>query len=157
MTEQTPAPTSDEGLMAAIAHFFGLLVAFIVWITQKDKSRFVRFQAIQAIAFDLVVSGFMFIVVCYSLVLVLGLLALGIGDIALFGSTNNPMAEPFKMILALMSAIPFLIPCIILPVMSIIFITRLIATTQTFQGKDFRYPWLGNLIERYQDNKTETV
>jgi len=48
----------------------------------------------------------------------------------------------------LMSAVPILIPCIIFPLMAIIFVARLIATIQTFQGKDFHYPWLGTLIER---------
>lgn len=38
--------TSDEKLMGALAHFFGPLVAVIVWITQKEKSPFVKFQAL---------------------------------------------------------------------------------------------------------------
>jgi uncharacterized Tic20 family protein len=152
MTQQPLAPTSDEGLMAAISHFFGLLVALIVWATQKDKSRFVRFQAIQAMAFDLIVSVAVFLIVGCMMVAIFGVLALGIGDIAIIGSQSNPTAEPFRTLIALMTAVPLLIPCIIFPVVGIIFVARLIATIQTFQGKDFHYPWLGSLIERYQEH-----
>lgn len=43
----SPETSSDERLMAAVSHLFGLLVAIIVWATQKEKSIFVRFQAVQ--------------------------------------------------------------------------------------------------------------
>jgi len=148
MTEQTLAPTFDERLMAALSHFLGFFIALIAWATQKDKSRFVRFQAIQAMAFDLVVSVITFLIVGCMMVMIFGVLVLGVGGIALIGYQNNPTAEPLGILVALMTAVPFLIPCIILPLMGIIFIARLIATIQTFQGKDFHYPWLGALIER---------
>src|SRR4030042_4711528 len=148
MTQQPLAPTTDEGLMAAISHFFGLLVALIVWATQKEKSRFVRFQAIQAMAFDVVISVIIFITIGCMMVLMFGVMALGVGGIAFFGSQKNPTGDPVGIFIAMMTAVPFLIPCIILPLMGIIFIARLIAPIQTFQGKDFHYPWLGALIER---------
>ena len=149
MTEQPLAPTSDESLLAAISHFFGLLVALIVWATQKDKSRYVRFQAVQAMVFDLVVSVIVLLTVGCMMVLIFGVLALGIGDFALIGSQSNPTVEPFRVLISMMTAIPLLIPCIMVPVIGIIFLARLIATIQTFQGKDFHYPWLGKQIERF--------
>lgn len=148
MTEQPQALTSDKSLMAALSHFLGFLVALIVWATQKDKSRFVRFQSVQAMAFDLVVSVIVFLAVGCMMVLIFGVLALGVGDIALISSQNNPTAEPFRVFTSLMTAVPFLIPCIMIPLAGIIFVARLIATIQTFQGKDFHYPWLGALVER---------
>ena len=153
MNDKPQTPTSDESLMAAISHFLGILVALLVWATQKDKSRFVRFQSIQAMAFDLVVSIFVFLVVGGLLVLIFGLIALGIGDIAIMGSQNNPTAEPVRAFIALMTALPFLVTCFLIPMAAIIFIARLIATIETFQGKDFHYPWLGNLVERSMNSK----
>lgn len=150
MTEQASTPTSDESLMAAISHFFGWLVALIVWATQKDKSPFVRFQAIQALAFDLITTVVVFLLVGCMMVTILGVLGLGIGDIAILGSQGNPTTEPVRTVIALMTAVPLLIPCIFVPITGLIFIARLIATIQTFQGKDFHYPWLGALVERYQ-------
>jgi uncharacterized membrane protein len=38
------------------------------------------------------------------------------------------------------------------PVIGIIFLARLIATIQTFQGKDFHYPWLGRLVEQFHEH-----
>jgi uncharacterized Tic20 family protein len=152
MARQQLAPTSDESLLAAISHFFGLLVALIVWATQKDKSHYVRFQAIQAMAFDLLITVAVFLIVGCMMVFIFGVLALGISDIAVFGNQGNPTAEPFRTLIALMAAVPILIPCIIIPFTGIIFVARLIATIQTFQGKDFHYPWLGSMVERYQEH-----
>jgi len=152
MIENQQTPTSDESLMAAVSHFLGFLVALIIWATQKDKSRFVRFQALQAMAFDILVSVIVFLVVGCILALTLGLLGIGIGDIAILGSQNNPSAEPFRVIIALMTSVPLMIPCTVIPLIGIIFVARLIATIQTLQGKDFHFPWLGNLIERSMEH-----
>jgi uncharacterized Tic20 family protein len=148
MTDQTQPRSSEENLVAALSHLFGFLVALIVWATQKDKSHFVRFQAVQAMAFDLVISGIILLTVVSMVLLIFGFLAIGIGDLALFGSQNNPMAEPFRVMISLMTAIPFLIACSMIPLVSTITVARLIATIQTFQGKEFRYPWLGAFVER---------
>jgi len=148
MNNQAVNPTSDESLMAAISHFFGFLVALIVWATQKDKSRFVRFQSIQAMVFDICVSVIMLVVVGVLMILVFGVLALGVGDLVILGSQSNPTEGPIRAVVALLTGVPFLLPCIIVPVGIAIFIFRLIATIQTFQGKDYHYPWLGKQVER---------
>jgi hypothetical protein len=103
-------------------------------------------------AFDLFVSVAVFLIVGCMMATIFGVLALGIGNIAIFGNQGNPNAEPFRTLIAMLSAVPLLIPCILIPVVGIIFVARLIATIQTFQGKDFHYPWLGSLIERYQEH-----
>jgi uncharacterized Tic20 family protein len=147
MTSQTNNPTTDESLLAAIAHFFGLLLAFIVWVTQKDKSRFVRFQSIQAMAFDLLVYGVMLLLIGLAMCLIFGVLAIGVGDIALFGSQGNPTAEPVRTVIALLAATPLLFPLIFLPLSGLIFIFRLIAAIQSWQGKNYHYPGLGKWVE----------
>ncbi len=148
MNNQAISPTSDENLLAAISHFFGLLAAFIVWVTQKDKSRFVRFQSIQAMAFDVSVSIMMFVFAGLLMAFVFIVLAVGVGDVAIFGSQANPTVEPVRTVEALLVAVPFLFPCILIPIALVFFVFRLIATIQTFQGKDYHYPWLGALVER---------
>ena len=58
----------EERLMAALSHFFGMLVALVIWITQKDKSNFVRFQALQAVGLDailMVVTLLLHRVLCF--------------------------------------------------------------------------------------------
>ncbi|MGE5124026.1 MAG: DUF4870 domain-containing protein [Acidobacteriaceae bacterium] len=152
MTDQPEFPTSDERVMAALSHLLGFLVALIFWAFQRDKSRFVRFQSLQAMAFDLLVSAISILVIGGIITLAFGVVAVGIGDLAIFGSQNNPVVEPFGVLLAMMTALPFWIACIAIPLAGVIFVARLIATVQTFQGMDFRYPWLGNVIERSLDH-----
>jgi len=51
---------SDDKLMSLIAHLviiipnIGLIAPIVIWVTHKDKSKFVRYNAIQAIFFQLV-------------------------------------------------------------------------------------------------------
>jgi len=152
MSQQSLANSSDESVLAAISHFFGWLVALIVWATQIDKSPYVRYQSMQALAFDLITGIAVSIVFGCMSVLIFAVLGIGIGDIAIYGNQANPLAEPIRIVVASMAAVPLLIPCMIIPLVAIIFIARLIATIQTLQGKDFRYPWLGKLVERYQQS-----
>jgi uncharacterized Tic20 family protein len=152
MSQQSLAYSSDESVLAAISHFFGWLVALFVWATQKDKSPYVRFQSMQALAFDLITSIAVSIAIGCMAVFIFIVLGIGIGDIAIYGNQANPLAEPIRTVVAAMAMVPLLIPCIIVPLVAIIFIARLIATVQTLQGKDFRYPWLGTLVARYQQS-----
>ncbi len=148
MSESTITPTTDEGLLAAISHFFGLLVALIVWATQKDKSRYVRFQAIQAMAFDVLVSFVMLLIIGIIITLTFAALAFGVGDIAILGSQANPTAEPARTLVAWLTATPFLVVCMVVPLALILFVVRIIASVETLQRKNFRYPWLGAWIEK---------
>ncbi len=62
MTEQIsmPAPSQNDKIMAALAHIsavlplIGVIAPTIIWATQKDKSEYVAFQALQAVAYQLV-------------------------------------------------------------------------------------------------------
>jgi len=147
MTDQVLVPTSDDTLLAAISHFFGLLVAFIVWITQKDRSRFLRFQSVQAMAFDLIVGVVILLLAGIFACVIFGALALMVGVIASLASQGNPSAEPAVILVALLVATPLFIPIIFIPIAIIVLIFRIIATIQTFQGKNYHYPRLGKWVE----------
>jgi uncharacterized membrane protein len=148
MTVQPLPHTSDENLLAAISHFFGFLVALLVWAFQKDKSRYVRFQALQAMAFDVLVSVITVLLAGCFILLIAAILGISIGDIAIFSSQNNPTAEPVRMLVALLGGIPFLGFCLLFLIVAVISIARLVATIQTFLGNDFHYPWLGDFVAR---------
>jgi uncharacterized Tic20 family protein len=149
MNEQAQyTPTSDDRLLAGLSHFMGLIVALIVWATQKDKSPYIRFQAIQAMAFELVVMIVIFVVVGCSMVGFFGLVALTTGGVFLAENSQNlpPDSIPF---FSLMFGVPFFIPCLFLLVFTPLFVLRLIAAISTFQGKNFHYPLLGNWVENF--------
>ena len=138
-------PTSDERLMAALAHFLGAIVALIVWAIQKDKSRFVRFQALQALAFDALVVAFSLLLsFCTVAVVFAGIFVL------LFGVTNDPAsAEDFQYFFLFPSMMPFGIFILVLPFSLTIFVIRLIATLSVLSGRNFRYPILGRKVEAF--------
>ena len=58
-SEASTTGVKDENLMAAIAHagiLITVIVALIIWLTQKDKSKYVEFQAKQALVYQLIVA-----------------------------------------------------------------------------------------------------
>jgi hypothetical protein len=48
-----------------------------------------------------------------------------------------------------MSTLPVMLPCVILVFAGVVMGFRLVAAIQTFQGKDFRYPWIGGQVDRF--------
>ena len=71
-------PTSDERLLALLSHLSvfmgGIILPLIIWATQKDKSKFVRFHSLQAIFYQLALAG---IIILFVIVLVIILFASG--------------------------------------------------------------------------------
>jgi uncharacterized Tic20 family protein len=140
-------PTSDERLMAALAHFFGLVVALIIWLTQKDKSRFVRFQAMQAVAFDVAVVVIIFVMVGCLAAFIIGGAALGTAGAAAAASAGDD-GSLAGLFLSLTFAIPFIGNCVIILLALGLVVARIIAAVNVFQGKNYHHPWLGAQVEK---------
>jgi uncharacterized Tic20 family protein len=144
----SPVVSSDERIMAALAHIsamlptIGIIAAIIIWVTQKDKSRYVYFQALQAIVYHLVlILGWFLTVGCYMLS--------AFGVIA-FTPLANDSSVPFLMGGMLL---PFLVIGLAVLLWLAYIIYAIVATVLTFQGKEFRYLVIGNLIERAMQAK----
>ena len=146
MTEQTvPMPTSDERLLSAIAYFFGIIGAVFVWILQRDKSRFVRFHAAQALAFDFVVT--IFTMVFFSCFF--GLMFAGMFGAMLTASNTSSPSESFPLFIIFPTIMPLAIFACIFPFTLLLMIIRIIAAVSVLSGHDFRYPWLGRQVEKF--------
>ena len=146
MTEQIfNTPTSDEKLMSAIAYFFGIFGAIIVWILQKDKSRFVRFHATQALAFDFIVTvttGVIFF--CIFGVMFVGMLG------TMFTTINSSSpSEGVPLFILFSTMMPFTIFTCVFPITIILTIIRVVAAVSVLNGRDFRYLWLGKQVEKF--------
>ena len=146
MSEHTSIETtSDERLMSAVAHFFGLLAALIIWALQKDKSKYVRFQAVQAIAFDFAM------VVLSSIVsfCLMGVMFLGIAGSA-FAIVNSPSPEDVSPLIIVMSSMfPFGIFICLFPYSLVLLLVRALAAGSVLAGRDFRYPVLGKWVRNF--------
>lgn len=152
MTENTNnETTSDERLMSAVAHFFGLLPALIIWALQKDKSEFIRFQSVQALAFDFAVA----ILGGVISTCLLGVLFLGIAG-SIFAVPNNPSPENIAPIFVILPTMfPFGIFICILPYSLLLLIARSVAAAAVINGRHYRYPILGNWVENFLSDHSQ--
>ncbi len=96
--------TSDEKLLALLSHlsilFGGLLVPFIIWMTQKDKSNFVRYHSLQAIFYHLSFTVIlMFIIFFMVFVMIISGAGLGIFADAHNSGSNEELPGLFIMLM----------------------------------------------------------
>jgi uncharacterized Tic20 family protein len=135
---------TENRLLAALAHGsivtqgIGVLVGVVVYITQRDKSRYVAFQGLQAAVFQLI-----------NLIITIGLWVVwgvfyGLSMIPLImQAENNPDAAPPAIFW--ISLIAMVIPLIYMVVVGLY---GLWGAVRTWQGKDFRYLILGRWLEK---------
>lgn len=144
-TTDAGSPVQDERVMAAVAHAtvifsaIGLIGPLIIWGTQREKSPYLAFQALQAAA--------------YQFLLLLGWLVAG----ALY------MCSFFVVPMLTIVSIPDdEVAAVCLPMMGmscsfgVLFLSwlayvgyGLFAAVSVLQGKDFRYVFLGPRLESY--------
>ena len=135
------SPTQDERLMAALSHFtvllpfIGLLAPIIIWVTQKEKSRYVAFQALQALGLQLIMIVASFIgMFCYLISFLVAFLS------------EAEMSQPSTDI----SFIAFFVVIGIILIGGLALIVYgITGAFYTFQGKAFRYILIGNWVERF--------
>jgi uncharacterized Tic20 family protein len=152
-------PAQDERVMAALAHasvilpIWGTIGAIVIWATQKDKSPFVRFQALQGAAYQLtmILCGFLCFAcyMCSFVGMILGtFLLLPIGVFAAEGASE---AEGIIGVLLgmLPTFFPFCIFGLIILVGLVFVLYGLYGAVRVLQGDDFRYAIIGRRLEQY--------
>jgi uncharacterized membrane protein len=149
MTTDSTAPvtTSDERTMAALAHFFGLIAALIVYVVNKDKSRFVRFQALQSLALDA-----LWIVLSLGLTMCLTMGIFGGIAIGIVAAANEPRSSEAVAPILFGAVMPWLMFACIMPFSLLHWIARLIACISVATGHDFRYPLIGRQVDAFLKN-----
>ena len=134
----------ENRLLAAIAHGsvvaqgIGILVGVIVYITQREKSRYVAYQGLQAAVYQLI-----------NLIIVIGMWVVwgvlyGLSMIPLMMQIEtNPDAAPPAIfwISMMLMVIPFIY-------MVLVGLYGLWGAVRTWQGKDFKYLIVGNWLEK---------
>ncbi len=144
--------TQDERVMAALAHacsilsIFGTIGSIVIWLTQKDKSRYVAFQALQAIVYHIcLIVGWFFFMVCYmsSAIAFLPL------SMASAPAVEGESTVSWFVILLMAAPIGIMVFMLILWLLYMLY--GMYAAASTLQGKDFRYVVIGNRLEKYLD------
>ena len=131
--------SQEERLMAALSHGsiivsgMGIIVAAVVWLTQKDKFPYAARQAMQATIYQVVTMA-VTIVAWIGWTVLFMILLVPLTNSAPAGSEPPPgfWALMFSMF------IPFAI-------MGLFWIYGIWAALRTWQGRDFNYPLIGRL------------
>jgi hypothetical protein len=141
--------SKEDRITAALAHglmiaqLMGVLAAAVIWLVERDRSRWAAFQALQAAVYQFVVL----LVTLASWVVWTVFFT-----VALIPIMANPAvyenAPPPPLFFASMAAmvIPFAI-------MGVLVLYGLVGGIMALMGHDFRYFILGNLVERFLDAK----
>jgi uncharacterized Tic20 family protein len=136
-------PSQDERILAALSHigalipYIGILAPIVIWVMQREKSRYVYIQSIQAVAYQLA-----------------GILAwiLGIGCYMASFLVSLPIIPATESSADWLFMLPFFIPFCVIGLLGLgwigYIIYSVVAAVLTFQGRDFRYLVIGPMVER---------
>jgi len=125
----------------------GILVPLLIWLTYKEKSAYVAFQALQATVFQAVSILLMVVVLAVSIILiVVGWTISGALTAVLIGLCLMPFALLITVVLALL--------VLILPLAQLGY--GLYAAYETYQGRDFRYWLVGENLEKEMAKRQRT-
>jgi uncharacterized Tic20 family protein len=146
-------PTQDDRVMAALSHvsvllpMMGVITPTVIWVTQKEKSPYVAYQALQALVFQLSMIAVWFISMgCY----ICSFLTMFI--ILPFAASVEP-SQSISPFFGLPIFTPFLVLGVIFVVFLLYIIYGLIGAAMTLQGRNFRYLFIGLRIERFMQEK----
>jgi uncharacterized Tic20 family protein len=143
----------DERIMGALSHIsvllplIGTLAPILIWVTQKEKSRFVAFQSLQALAYQLsMIIAYAVGMGCYMCSFFGNFGTIFLGSSFGYEQYIGPLAEGLFFV-------PFLVMCLIFSGGFFYIVYGLIGAVLTFQGKPFRYVFIGKRVERYMQKK----
>ena len=142
--------TREDRLVAALCHasavylFTGMLVPLIIWQSQKERSPFLRRQALQALIYQGIGT------VAYGLAMFLLMLAYFFVMIPLIMADSghfNP--EGFQTIILILFSLIMLgglfFSFIVVP---IYYVFAVLGVVRNLQGRDFNYPLVGKWVRK---------
>lgn len=142
-------PSQDDRIMAALAHGsaiifgMGIIAAVVLWATQKDRSRYVAFQALQALVYQ--VAGVLVQIIGWCCWTALYFLSF----IPFFAAAESSGEPPLFFLVAMaLMVVPFAL-------MGLWIIGGLWGAVRTLQGRDFRYLVLGPQLERWLSSDSQ--
>ena len=141
---EATGPTQDERTMAALAHAsvivfgMGIIASVVIWVTQKELSRYVAFQALQATVYHIVgFCIFMASMLCWLILYFASFIPLMVA--ATQGSDDPPLGFLLAMLL-------MVVPLIF---MGLWIVGGLWGAVRAFRSSDFRYLIIGDQVERW--------
>lgn len=142
-------PSPDERVMAALSHvsvllpLMGVIAPIVIWVTQKEKSRHVAFQSLQALIYQLAMIIAWFLGMgCYMCSVFGMFIPLSVSE-----STGNVGATEGVLIATMF--FPFIVMGGLFLLGFAFVVYGVIGAILVFQGKPFRYAVIGKRVERF--------
>ena len=153
----TLTPSQDERVVAALSHvsallpMMGVIAPIVIWVTQREKSRYVAFQALQALVYQLSMIAAWIIGMGFYMCSFLVTFA----TIPFASSAGaSQYADPFL-------GMAFIIPMLVFGAIFVggffFVVYGVIGAIMAFQGKPFRYIIIGSRVERFMGQKLNTA
>jgi uncharacterized protein len=139
----------DERVLAALSHIsvllplIGVMSPILIWVTQKEKSRYVAFQSLQALVYQL----------CMIITYIVGMACYACSFFSVFFGSSYELSQYMGPSSEYLFFIPFIFIGIIFIGGFIYVIYGIIGAIITFQGKPFRYFIIGKRVERFMQRK----
>ncbi len=153
--------TQEDQLAAAIAHtailipFFGAVIPLAIWLSQRERSSFLRFQALQALIYQMIGILAYFLVWGCQVVAGFGVLPLSLLTYALSGpsqdGTSGLSGAPaviFSLGFLLIFGLALLVIALLCIGGPLFLILALVGSWRVLNGKPFHYPLIGNWVSR---------
>jgi uncharacterized protein len=141
---QNEEVTSDEKLMAMLSHlsilFGGIILPIILWAVQKDKSKFIRYHALQAIFFHLV---YLAVIVIATFAIVFFAIAFGLGLGSMSHGHHHSGSGPMPVIMIIMMFVAY--AAFFLSIFGAIGYEVFLAI-KSYQGSYIKIPVIGKII-----------
>ncbi|MEI8132808.1 MAG: DUF4870 domain-containing protein [Leptolinea sp.] len=149
-------PEQDECVMAGLSHMaallplIGVVAPVVIWVTQKDKSKYVSFQALQAVAYQFVM------IVAYFLSMMAYMVSF-FGTFIFLPFSESTGSESANPLIFLPILVPFLIFAGIFFFGFLFVAYGVFGGIMAFLGKPFRYLLVANWIERYMSKQSRAA
>ena len=147
-------PNQDERIMASLAHvtailpFMGIIAPIVIWATQKVKSPYIAFQALQALVYQLTMILAWFVGMACYMCSFFGTFAVTF-TVPLASTPTEEVSGPAAVLMLVSAFVPFIVFWLIM-VGGIVFVVYgLAGAVQVLRGRGFRYAIIGARLERY--------
>lgn len=142
--ENKQEPSQDDKIVGALAHaaalmpMWGIIAPVLIWVTQREKSEYIRQQSAQALAWQLLQIVLFFI----GMGLYMASFFLSFGTVFMM-EEMNPNGPPPSFF------IPFCVMGFLFLIFLVTIVVALYAAVRNLQGHEFTYPLIGQRVRAY--------
>ncbi len=149
MEKSSQERSSDEKLLAGFAYLLGFIPAVIIWLLKKDESPYVKFHALQAAIYSGIISFVTALLLASQIALMIVMGAGAFIGTNVIADTLEPDSPTIYFFLTIFMIMIILVGLSIIALIVIsLHLVNFIPAVYAFTGKAWRYPLLGNWVER---------